>query len=584
MTLQKYFKLYNFSFLIIIILHLAYIIYGDSFTYPLFIFDDNEHYTKSLSFFNKSLFGLIIDEKTAMPVFYKTWSLLNYFQPIYHVLILRITNLLLHAANSVLFYYIFTFLFKLKPKAIFFLASIIFFVHPLQVESVVWLSSMKGTLALFLSLTSWSFFIIHERKYASLFYLLSLLTFILALLCKVTIATLPVAMLLTHRYLITDEIKSHYKNLNLKLIPYFLFSFCAILYQVWTYDPGFHHHVIWHLKEILIEDDRYFFVIIASLALITLFNIKQFRDSFIKNKQIFLIAFASLLLSFITFRYSSFIYQKFKNLISILYYSIYKFIWPVTYSFDYSVNELKINEFTSIAFLIALTAFSIYLLYIVSKKVRIVLLIFFVLSIPYLGLTTFHFAKVSFFTDRFIYISIYPLIIGLLLTLKKIPRKAQIPVVLTISALLTYKSYKNVSYWSSSKELLTHTLTKNSQSLVSRMALASYYEKNDEIDKALEQYFKLTIQHPNYPGAYLSHIRLLIDIKRSDEAITHALLILKTLKNIDPIIFSLMGEAFYRLKKYDIAQYHLINAIKLGVKNSSTDLLKEVLIKNQEKK
>ena len=104
----------------------------------------------------------------------------------------RVTNLILHVAEALLIWII---LRKIAiPGA--FLAAMIFTVHPVNVDSVAWISQRKDMMALLFFLFS----ILCYIKYSShsarlLWYWLSLAAFILAMLSKGSVAVLPVFLL-----------------------------------------------------------------------------------------------------------------------------------------------------------------------------------------------------------------------------------------------------------------------------------------------------------------------------------------------------------------------------------------------------
>ena len=104
-------------------------------------------------------------------------------------------NLLLHAVNALLLWRL---LRRLNvPGA--WLAAAIFALHPVQVESVAWITELKNVLSLFfslLSLLAWVEFADERFAQKWRFYLLALMFFALALFSKTTACTLPVALLL----------------------------------------------------------------------------------------------------------------------------------------------------------------------------------------------------------------------------------------------------------------------------------------------------------------------------------------------------------------------------------------------------
>ena len=117
---------------------------------------------------------------------HKLWG----FSPVgYHVV-----NLVLHFVNTLLLWRL---LLRLRAPVPWLVAAV-FAVHPLHVESVVWVIGRKDLLsALFYltAITAWLDFVETGRARR---YLLSLALFAAGLLCKSSVVTLPVALLLLH--------------------------------------------------------------------------------------------------------------------------------------------------------------------------------------------------------------------------------------------------------------------------------------------------------------------------------------------------------------------------------------------------
>ena len=104
-------------------------------------------------------------------------------------------NILLHLANALILW---SLLARLRvPGA--WLAGAIFALHPVQVESVAWITERKNVLmGLFFLLTirAWVEFVDKQTKHRWFFYVLALLLYALALFSKTTACTLPAALLL----------------------------------------------------------------------------------------------------------------------------------------------------------------------------------------------------------------------------------------------------------------------------------------------------------------------------------------------------------------------------------------------------
>ena len=104
-------------------------------------------------------------------------------------------NLLLHVGNALLVWAV---LARLKVPG-WWLAAAIFALHPVQVESVAWITERKNVLMGFfflLTLLAWIAFADERTRGRWIFYCLALICYVLALSAKATACTLPAALFL----------------------------------------------------------------------------------------------------------------------------------------------------------------------------------------------------------------------------------------------------------------------------------------------------------------------------------------------------------------------------------------------------
>ncbi len=108
-----------------------------------------------------------------------------------------LTNVLLHVMNGVLLYLL---LFRVsRRRAIGFLGGFIFLCHPVQVESVAWISERKNILAMFFFLASFHSYLSYRsagKRGGSIFFITSVGMFCLAVLSKSVAIVLPLVLFL----------------------------------------------------------------------------------------------------------------------------------------------------------------------------------------------------------------------------------------------------------------------------------------------------------------------------------------------------------------------------------------------------
>lgn len=144
------------------------------------------------------------------------------------------TNLVLHLLNT-LFVLWFVYLLS-KNRSIAVITALLFGIHPMHVESVIWLPERKDVLYSFFflgSLISYLYFLKDQKQRK--FYYLSIFIFVLSLMSKSMAMTLPFVLLLCD-YLLNVRIDR--ENLMDKL-PFFAISFLfGFLTVIGHYEPG----------------------------------------------------------------------------------------------------------------------------------------------------------------------------------------------------------------------------------------------------------------------------------------------------------------------------------------------------------
>ncbi|MBT3293022.1 tetratricopeptide repeat protein [Candidatus Peregrinibacteria bacterium] len=136
--------------------------------------------------------------------------------------IYHLTNLILHTSNALLVSWFFVQMGIKNRLAILF--GLIFALHPLHTEAVVWASARKDVLSVFFCLMSLNWYLVFRKKNINIWFWLSLIAFVFALLSKVVVAVLPGIL-----FMLEWQRLGLSKKSAKRLIPYFVFAIIFIL-------------------------------------------------------------------------------------------------------------------------------------------------------------------------------------------------------------------------------------------------------------------------------------------------------------------------------------------------------------------
>lgn len=147
------------------------------------------------------------------------------------------TNIFFHAASGIMLYLILARIYR--QRVWIFLAALLFLLHPVQVESVVWISQRKNVLAMFFFLFSWYGYIVYSESKgnrARVAYCASLATFSIALLAKSVTVILPLVLLL-HNLCFRERLQR--QGFLTRLIPYTVIAGAVALLALQSQSPEF---------------------------------------------------------------------------------------------------------------------------------------------------------------------------------------------------------------------------------------------------------------------------------------------------------------------------------------------------------
>lgn len=156
-------------------------------------------------------------------------------------------SLILHLANVLLVLYFVHQLIILKRKEtlaegeagyhmVAFVTALLFLIHPMQVESVVWVSASKVLLYAFFFLSASIFYLRYIATSNTIFYLLGIILFIFSFGAKEQAVVFPLVLVLVDWYLQRD-LKD--KRVILEKIPFFLLSIGFSVVSMIAQETGF---------------------------------------------------------------------------------------------------------------------------------------------------------------------------------------------------------------------------------------------------------------------------------------------------------------------------------------------------------
>ncbi|MGZ3722616.1 MAG: hypothetical protein ACXVA9_06785, partial [Bdellovibrionales bacterium] len=168
----------------------------------------------------------------------------------------RLFNILIHSANIALLYFVLKGLarkWKLHSPIAVTLAVGVFALHPLQVETVAWISGGRDLLATFFALAAVALYYSYPKR---LGYFAATLLFVCALLSKPSVVILPAAIMATDMFLLGSSFKSSLKKMTLW---FFLALFAIYLTQLAQVEH-FVNQVEWWQRPVVILHNYGFYL------------------------------------------------------------------------------------------------------------------------------------------------------------------------------------------------------------------------------------------------------------------------------------------------------------------------------------
>jgi tetratricopeptide (TPR) repeat protein len=353
----------------------------------------------------------------------------------------HMVNLLLHAANAILLMIIFQ---QLNiPFAGF--AAILFAVHPVNVQSVAWITERKNVLCMFFFALCVTHLLTYEHTQKPGKYLLALSCFLCALLCKSAVLMFPFIILAFH----------------------------------------------WWKKQQLTRRDMVltapFFYLSAIMGMISLWfqNNRAIGETIIRNDSFF---------------------SRIINGIYAFGFYIQKSLFPIQLNFVYPVNQSQFPLSLALFGMLILFAFIVWCLYVRYSCGLFGFLYVFLMLFPVLGFVNIYFMRYAWVADHWQYFSLWGVLGILMVGIHWISQKVgfhffKYILVLWISCFVI-GTFTHVKKFKDEPSLWLSTLSNYPECALALNRLGSIHQAENKMDSAIDYYKKTLSFHPNDATAH----------------------------------------------------------------------------------
>ena len=431
------------------------------------------------------------------------------------------TNLFFHLLNSIL---LFTCLYKLSNKI--FLAAIVaslFAVHPIHVESVAWVAERKDVLSTFFFLLTILSYYYYVQFSGKLRFLAVILLFLMGILSKPMLVTLPFILLLIDFWpLQRVSLDIPLKAQKLKVLKLF-------------------------------GEKLPFFLIITILSVLT--YITQKRGHAIVSFDLYppLMRLENLFVAYMVY--------------------IKKTIWP----FDLAIHYPYPGQmsfwliFISVIIFIFIGVFSIVKIkkfpYIAFGWWWYVITLFPVIGIVIIG--------PYLIADRYAYISMMGIYVILAWGTEAFTQRfqrAQVPITIisiTLIPVLAFLSWHQVKYWKDSEQLFKRAIAVNPDNSIAHNNLAAYYDHNKHYEKAVSHYKEALRISPNYANAYANLGDTFLKMQKNEKSIQSYSKAVKLNPN-HAVAYNNLGIAYRNIREFDRSIKAFQNALNIDPHSTNT--------------
>jgi Tfp pilus assembly protein PilF len=417
-------------------------------------------------------------------------------------------NLFFHIANALLVWII---LARLEVRGSW-LAAAIFALHPVQAESVAWISELKNVLMAFfflLTVLTWIGYVDPEEKRRPVLYVAAILFYVLALAAKSTACTLPAALLLIPWW----KKQPITRKAILEIVPFIVLAIGVGLIAIWweKYHQG---------TRVLVSLAPMERLLIASRA---------------------------------------------------IWFYLGKIFWPSNLTFIYPQWNINVSDPAAYFWLIAtgLAGIVIYLTRrFFGRNVAVAVLFFVATLSPLLGFIMLYTFRYTFVADHYQYLAcIGPIAAaasGFMILTQKIRNGQWIGWSggLAITVCLSFLTWRQSVMYRDLETLWRTTIAKDPKSWVAYNNLGVVEQEKGNVDDAIDKYEQALRFHDNYPEAHYNLGSALLLKGDPDHAIQQCEQALRLQPN-EPDAHVVLGNAFMAKNDVDQASKHYRRALKI---------------------
>ena len=377
----------------------------------------------------------------------------------------HLTNLMLHILSTLLLFWVFNRMTGALWKSAF--VAAFFALHPLHVESVAWIAERKDILSAFFWMLTLCCYVYYTEKISATRYLLTIFSFVLALMSKPMVVTLPLVLILLDYWpLGRFRIK---EKMNFK-------GFFQEKDHLW-----------------LFYEKIPFFILSAALAIMTLFYSPEKQNMMQDAPDI---------------KYFPLLARVANAPVAFVDY-LKKTFWPYDLAFLYPfVENIPIWQIaTSSLIIITITVFVV----ILFKKRPYLFFGWFWFAIviaPVIGIIQISVSTPYAMADRYHYLPSIGLSVmlawGVPFFFKSeiLRRNILFPMGIIFIALIALMSWKQCSYWMNTETLFKHALRITQDNSLAHSNLGPYLVEAGKIKEAIYHYDEALRIKPYFPAAY----------------------------------------------------------------------------------